>query len=145
MTVDLGTDPAKTSASDIALLPGDTVVVPRVGNVFVVGQVKIQSAIPLSGNAPITVLRAIAAAGGVNFGAALSKARIIRTTADNQHVEIMMDVKKIMYGKQQDIALMSDDVLFIPSNAFKAAIAAGAAGIASQTLYGAVYAASAFK
>ena len=106
---------------------------------------KTQSAIPLSSNAPITVLRAIAMAGGVNYGAGLSKARIIRTTADNQHVEIMLDLRKIMFGKQQDVALASDDVLFVPSNAFKASLAAGGAGVAAQVFYGVTYAASIVK
>ena len=135
ITVELGTDPRTTDVSDIPLLPGDTVIVPKTGNIFVLGQVKTQSAIPLNSNLPITVLRAIAIAGGVNYGAALSKARIIRTTSDNQHVEIMLDLKKIMYGKQQDVALLSDDVLFVPSNAFKASVAAGGAAVAVQAFY----------
>jgi len=145
ITAQLGTDPKTANLSNIQLTAGDTVIVPKVGNVFVVGQVKTQSAIPLSSNAPVTVLRAIALAGGLNYGAGLSKARIIRTTDDSQHIEIMLNLKKIMFGRQQDVALLSDDVLFIPSNAFKAALAAGAAGVASSALYGAVYAASVLK
>ncbi|MGH9607927.1 MAG: polysaccharide biosynthesis/export family protein [Terracidiphilus sp.] len=139
ITVQLGTDPRQAGRSDIELQPGDTVIVPRVGDVFVVGAVKSQLAIPLAGDYPITVLRAIAMAGGVNYGAALSKARIIRPTADNQHVEIMLDLKKVMYGKQQDVALKSDDVLYIPTNAFKDALSAGAASVAVTALYGIAY------
>jgi polysaccharide export outer membrane protein len=145
IVVELGADPKDVNLADIPLMAGDTVIVPKVGSAFIVGQVKTPSAIPLSSNGPITVLRAIAMAGGVNYGAGLSKARIIRTTADNQHVEIMLDLKKMMYGKQQDVALVSDDILFIPTNAFKASLAAGGAGVASQALYGAVYAASVVK
>ena len=145
ITVQLGTDPKSADAADIPLMAGDTVIVPKVGSVFVVGQVKTPSAIPLSSNAPVTVLRAIAMAGGVNYGAALSKARIIRTTTDNQSIEIRLDLGKIMFGRQQDVALMSNDVLFVPTQAFKAALAAGAAGVASSALYGAVYAASVLK
>jgi polysaccharide export outer membrane protein len=137
ITVELGTDSGAAGGVDIPLLPGDTVIVLKVGSVFVLGQVKTPSAIPLGYNSPITVLRALALAGGVNYGAGLSKARIIRTNADNQHVEILLDLKKIMYGKQQDVALRSDDVLFIPSNAFKASIAAGGASVAMQAFYAA--------
>ena len=137
ITVELGADPGAAGTIDIPLLPGDTVLVSKVGSIFVLGQVKTPSAIPLAYNLPITVLRAIAMAGGVNYGAGLSKARIIRTNADSQHVEIMLDLKKIMYGKQQDVALRSDDVLFIPSNAFKASIAAGGASVAVQAFYSA--------
>jgi polysaccharide biosynthesis/export protein len=106
------------------------VIVPKVGNVFVIGQVKSPSAIPLSSNAPITVLRAIALSGGVNFGAALSRVVVIRKTPNDQHVEIQMDLKKVMSGKERDIALMSDDVLLVPGNAFKQGVSAGGTGIA---------------
>jgi polysaccharide export outer membrane protein len=137
ITVELGADPGAIGSINIPLLPGDTVLVPKVGSIFVLGQVKTPSVIPLGYNSPITVLRAIAMAGGVNYGAGLSKARIIRTNADSQHVEILFDLKKIMFGKQQDVALRSDDVLFIPSNAFKASIAAGGASVAMQAFYSA--------
>ena len=145
ITVHLGTDPERAGAGDIPLMAGDTVIVPRVGNVYVIGSVKTQSAIPLSGNYPVTVLRAIALSGGVDYGAALSQARIIRSTADNQHVEIRLDLKKMMYGKEQDIALKSDDVLFIPANAFKSALSNGAASVAATSLYGIAYTSSVVK
>jgi polysaccharide export outer membrane protein len=129
----------------IQVMAGDTVVVPKVGSIFVVGQVKTPSAIPLASNAPITVMRAVAMAGGVNYGAALSKVRIIRTTADNQKVEIMLDLAKVMFGKQQDVALVSDDVLYIPTSAFKAMLSSGALNTAGSLLYGGAYVATIVK
>lgn len=145
ISIELGTDAKTENASDIPLMPGDTVIVSRVGNVFVLGYVKTPSAIPLANNAPITVLRALAMAGGVNYGAGLSKARIIRTTADNQQVEIRLDLKKIMFGKQQDVALFSNDILLVPANAFKAGMAAGGAGVVASLLYGVSDTATIFK
>lgn len=145
ITVDLGTDARLANASDIPLVPGDTVIVSKVGSVFVLGYVKTPSAIPLSNNAPITVLRALAMAGGVNYGAGLSKARIIRTTRDNQQVEIRLDLRKIMFGQQQDVALVSNDILLIPANAFKAGMAAGGAGVVASLLYGVSDTATIFK
>jgi len=144
-SVELGTDPQMANASDIPLLPGDTVIVSKVGSVFVLGYVKTPEAIPLSGNAPVTVLRALAMAGGVNYGAALSKARIIRTTGDNQRVEIRLDLHKIMFGQQQDVVLLSNDILLVPANAFKAGMAAGGAGVAASLLYGASATATTLK
>jgi polysaccharide export outer membrane protein len=145
ISIELGTDAKAASASDIPLLPGDTVIVSKVGSVFVLGYVKTPAVIPLAGNAPVTVLRALAMAGGVNYGAGLSKARIIRTTADNQRVEIRLDLKKIMFGKQQDVVLASNDILLIPVNAFKAGMAAGGAGVAASLLFGAADTATIFK
>lgn len=145
IAIELGTDAQAAGASDIPLLPGDTVIVSKVGSVFVLGYVKTPSAIPLANNAPITVLRALAMAGGVNYGAGLSKARIIRTTADNQHVEIKLDLAKIMFGKQQDVPLISNDILLVPANAFKAGMAAGGAGVVASLLYAASDTATVFK
>jgi polysaccharide biosynthesis/export protein len=139
ITVMLGTDPKTTDVTNIPLMAGDTVIVPRVGSVFVIGQVKTPSAIPLSSNAPVTVMRAIAMAGGVNFGAALSKVVIIRKTPDDEHVEIQMDLKKVMEGKERDIALASDDVLLVPTNGFKSGFAAGGAGIAGGATSALIY------
>jgi len=130
ITVILGPDPKTSDETNIALMAGDTVIVPKVGNVFVIGQVKTPSAIPLSSNTPITVMRAIAMSGGVNFGAALSRVVVIRKTPNDQHVEIQMNLKKVMEGKERDIALASDDVLWVPANGFKQGLAAGGAGIA---------------
>jgi polysaccharide export outer membrane protein len=145
ITIDLGTDPSNSSDSNVAVYPGDTIIIAKVGSVFVLGYVKTPSAIPLSSNAPVTVLRALAMAGGVNYGAGLSKARIIRTTGDNQQVEIRLDLRKIMFGKQQDVALMSNDILLVPGNAFKAGMAAGGAGVAASLLYGVSDTATIFK
>ena len=138
-TIILGTDPKNTDETNIPLMAGDTVIVPKVGSVFVIGQVKTPSAIPLSSNAPITVMRAIAMSGGLNFGAALSKVVIIRKTPDDQHVEIQMDLSKVMHGKQRDVALVSDDVLLVPTNGFKAGMAVGGAGVTAGITDGLIY------
>lgn len=139
MTVILGNDPKSTDVTNIPLMAGDTVIVPKVGNVFVVGEVKIPSAIPLSSNTPVTVMRAIAMAGGLNFGAALSKAVIIRRLPDNQHVEIQLDLKKVMHGKEKDVALASDDVLLIPRSGFKGAMAGGGFGVITAATAAGIY------
>lgn len=47
ITVILGSDPKSTDETNIPLMAGDTLLVPKVGNVFVIGQVKTPSAIPL--------------------------------------------------------------------------------------------------
>ena len=139
ITVILGTDPRTTDETNIPLMAGDTVLVAKVGNVYVVGQVKTPSAIALSSNAPITVMRAIAMSGGLNYGAALSRVVIIRKTPDDQHVEIQLDLKKVLHGKERDVALLSDDVLFVPTNGFKAGMAVGGAGVTTGVISGLVY------
>lgn len=135
----LGTDPKASDINNIPLMAGDTVIVSKVGDVFVVGQVKTPQAIPLSSNQPITVLRAISMSGGLNFGAALSKVTIIRTVRHDQQVEIRLDLKKVMHGKEKDVALMSDDVLLVPTNGFKAGMASAGTGVASGITNGLMF------
>jgi len=139
ITVLLSSDPKNTDETNIPLMAGDTVIVPKVGSVFVIGQVKTPSAIALSSNSPITVMRAIAMAGGVNFGAALSRVVVIRRTPDDEHVEIQMDLKKVINGKEKDIALASDDVLVVPSSSFKSGVAAGGVAVAGGVTSGLIY------
>ena len=139
ITVMLGSDPRNTDAANIPLMAGDTVVVPKVGSVFVVGQVKTPAAIPLSSYEPVTVLRAISISGGLLPGAALSRVTIIRKTSENQHVEITLDVNKVMKGKQKDVALMSDDVLLVPRNGFKAGMSVAGASVAGGVSSGLIY------
>jgi polysaccharide biosynthesis/export protein len=139
ITVILGTDPRNTDETNIPLMAGDTVIVPKVGNVFVVGQVKTPSAIPLSSNAPVTVLRAIAMSGGLNYAAALSKAVIIRRLPDDQREEIQLDLKKVMHGKEKDVVLASDDVLLIPTSGFKAGMAGGGYGVITAATGAGIY------
>jgi polysaccharide export outer membrane protein len=143
--VNLGTDPQRPDIGNIPLLPGDTIIVPTVGRVFVLGQVKTPQSLSLSGNTPITAMRAVAMAGGVNFAAALSRARVIRPVGGNRNVNIVFDLAKVMSGKQQDIVLNTDDVLFLPTNTFKAALAGGAAQVATSAMYGAAYTISTTK
>ena len=135
ISINFGVDAGSASLSDILLLPGDALVVPRVGSVWVLGDVRTPQAIPLAGNSPMTVLRAITQAGGLQYSAALSKARLIRTTADNRQVEIRFDLRKLMEGKQQDTVLANNDLLIVPRNLFKGAITNGALAALSQTLY----------
>lgn len=135
----LPTDPKETDAANIPLMAGDTVFVAKVGDVYVVGQVKEPKAIPLSGNAPVTVLRAISMSGGLLPGAALSRVTIVRTLPDRQHVQITLDVAKVMKGKERDVALMSDDLLLVPRNGFKSGMAATGAGIVGGVSSGLVY------
>lgn len=145
ISVELGTDPKMAGANNIFLFSGDTIVVPKIGSIFVLGYVKTPSTIPLTNNTPITVLRALAMAGGLNYGAGLSKARIIRTSLDNNREEIRLDLRKIMFGQATDPAMFSNDILLVPANAFKAGMAGGGAGVAAALLYGVSGTASVFK
>lgn len=130
----LNSDPANAASQNVPIYPGDRILVPRIGVVYVVGAVRREGAYPISPDTPMTMLQAATIAGGVNFEAAKSNARIIRTTGATRR-EIPVDIGKVMDGKVSDPILQSDDIVMIPTNAMKAAIKGGGVGIAIGLIY----------
>jgi polysaccharide biosynthesis/export protein len=124
ITVDLGTDPAKSALANIPIFPRDTIIVPRVGVVYVLGAFKVQGAIPLQQNSPITLMKVAALAGGPGFEGQASDLRIIRSVGVDRQV-VRVDIKKIMDGKAPDPVLQAEDIVFLPTNPMKAAIKSG--------------------
>ncbi len=110
----------ESSTSDnVDIAPGDTIVVSRAGIVYVVGDVGRPSGFVMDSDG-ITVLQAIAMAGGTNRTAKLNAARIIRKTPAGMHEE-NIPLKKILQAKTQDLPMSADDILFVPSSAGKSA------------------------
>jgi len=68
----------------------------------------------------LTVLQAIALAGGTNRTAKLSGARIIRKGPQGM-TETPVQLKKILSAKAPDMTMLADDILFVPGSAGKAA------------------------
>jgi len=99
--------------------PGDIVSLPDADQVFVVGYVYQPRAISLK-DKPITVSRAIAMAGGPQRDSKTSRIRIVRQTADGESKqEIFVDLKAIARHKAEDIALLPNDIVEVPSSAGK--------------------------
>ncbi len=130
----LSSNPAQALQQNVPLYPGDRVLVPRVGVVYVVGAVLHAGAFPISPNTPMTALQAITLGGGAGFQAALSESRIIRTSGGKRH-EIPFNLGKILKGTAPDPIVQSDDIIYLPTNSFKAAIKGGGIGIAVGLLY----------
>jgi polysaccharide export outer membrane protein len=107
-----------THASTVTIEPGDMVVVPRAGVVYVVGDVNRPAGIVME-NGRMTVLEAIALAGGVSSTASLNGTRILRRTPQTIE-EIHVPLKPILSAKVKDTELQANDVLFVPGSKSKA-------------------------
>jgi polysaccharide export outer membrane protein len=127
IAIDLGTDPAKSSNANVPVFPGDTVIVSRVGVVYLLGAFKVQGAIPIQQNSPLTLMQVAALGGGTGFQGKLNDLRIIRTDGLNRKV-VRVDIKKVMDGKAPDPVLQADDIVLLPTSAMKAAIKGGGIG-----------------
>ena len=124
IVVDLGTDPAQSAKADIQILPGDKILISRVGVVYILGAFKTQGAIPLQQNSPLTLMQATALSGGVGFEGKYNDLRLVRTNGLSRSM-VTVDIKRILNGQDPDPVLQADDIVFLPSNALKAAIKGG--------------------
>ena len=124
-TLHISKDPAEMAASNVDLQPGDTVVVPKAGIVYVLGEVTRPGGYVLNSTGGITVLQVVAAAGGPTHVASAGKTRLLRRT-ENGFQEQGVDLKKLLRGKAHDVPVRDQDILFIPSSGIKSAVNAGA-------------------
>jgi polysaccharide biosynthesis/export protein len=123
ITVDLPRNLADNVADDVDILPGDTITVPRAPIIYVVGDVGHPTGL-LIDNGNLTVLQAIALAGGTNRTAKMSSARIIRRGPAGM-TETKVPLKKMLEAKVPDITLQADDILFVPLSGARVAASQG--------------------
>jgi polysaccharide export outer membrane protein len=135
-TVFLSKNPAEMAASNIDLQPGDTVIVPRAGIVYVLGEVTRPGGYVLNATGGVTVLQVVAVAGGTTHVASAGKTRLLRKT-DTGFQEERIDLKKLLRGQIRDVAVKDEDILFVPNSAIKTALNASAlvAVAASTAIY----------
>ena len=125
--VDLGSDPTKSAQANIPILPRDTIIISRVGVVYMLGAFRTQSAIPLQQTSPLTLLQATTLAGGAGYEGKYKDLRIIRTTGlERKLVEV--NYKRIEQGRDPDPILQADDIVFLPTDLFKGALKNGGIG-----------------
>jgi polysaccharide biosynthesis/export protein len=111
--------------TNVDVRPGDTIEVQRAPIIYVVGDVGRPSGL-LIDNGSLSVLQAIALAGGPNHTAKLDGTRIIRkSNGPNGISETTVPLKKMLRAKAPDIQLQANDILFIPVSGAKLAAARG--------------------
>jgi polysaccharide biosynthesis/export protein len=124
IVVDLGTDPYRSAQANVPIFAGDTVIVSRVGVVYLLGAFKNQGALPMQQNSPMTLMQVAALGGGPGFEGRANDLRIIRTIGLDRKV-VHIDIKKVINGEAPDPVLQADDIVFLPTNAMRAAIKSG--------------------
>jgi polysaccharide export outer membrane protein len=118
ITVPLSRNVSDNPDSNISVLPGDTIIVRKADLIYVVGDVGRPSGFLMDG-AHLTVLQAIALAGGTTRTANLGGARIIHRGPSGIS-ETPVELKKILRAKAPDVIMQADDILFVPTSATKA-------------------------
>jgi len=108
---------------------GDIVTVPEADQVYVVGNVFMPLTIPLK--EPITLTRAIAMAGGPKIDTKKDKIRIVRQEPGTAaRKELIVDLSAIEKKNADDIALMANDIVDVPTSAGKSFLRSLMGGVA---------------
>ncbi len=132
----------KNPAANIQIKPNDTISVSEANSnmIYVVGDVQHGGAFTLGGRQKISVLRALSLAGGLGRTARPDKARIIRgSPGEAQPTEIPVNLKQIFVGKAEDVALLPQDVLVVPTSSRKTFVIDTVPSVVSAAVYGAIY------
>jgi polysaccharide export outer membrane protein len=101
----------------VPVRPGDTIMALGGGQVFVQGWVETPGAQKMTRG--LTLLGAIAAAGGPSFPAKKSKVEILRDDGGTQRMVRVVDLTAIEEGKAEDIALREGDLVMVESEAVR--------------------------
>ncbi len=102
---------------NLELKPKDVISIPmdRTVNVFVYGEVKTPGVIPYLSSKKITLLQALAQAGGTTEWAKKSKIVIKRKDKKTgREIKIPVNLKNLMSGKNSDFVLEEGDVVIVP-------------------------------
>ena len=100
--------------------PGDVIVVPERGEVLVKGWVHEPGAHAISPR--LTVLGAIAAAGGPRFAADKDEIELIRSDRDGRKLAQVFDLERLERGEQRDVPVLAGDVIDVSASPPKAAL-----------------------
>ncbi len=105
---------------NIPILPGDVINIPidRVLHVYVDGAVRKPGDVEYKTSRPLTLIQAIAAAGGLSERAAQKGIVLIRNHPDGKQEILKIDLKAVRKGKQPNIVLENGDSLYVPETFF---------------------------
>jgi len=97
--------------------PGDVFIIPGSGEVLIDGWIERPGSYKLTPG--LTVLGAVAAAGGPLFAADTRAVRVIRTEKEGKRVSFVTDLEKIKSGENRDVMLQEGDVIDLASSSSK--------------------------
>jgi protein involved in polysaccharide export with SLBB domain len=106
---------------NIPIFPGDVIKVVAAGTFYVAGDVNRPGGFPLQDFDDVSVIQALAMAGGPLKTSDLKHALIIRQDAAGNRVEEEVDLRRARRGEDAGLRLSENDILFVPGSVTKAA------------------------
>jgi polysaccharide export outer membrane protein len=125
-------------AGSILVRPGDTVLVPRAGIVYVLGAVFRPGGYLMQEDGKLNVAEALALSGGTVLQAKTNGLRVIRRNPDGTVLDFALSYDGIAKGSQTPLELRAQDIVYVPMSKIKATLS-DATGIISAATSAAVY------
>jgi polysaccharide export outer membrane protein len=122
----------------ILVRPGDTVVVPRAGIIYVLGAVFHPGGYVMQEDGKLNVAEALALSGGTVLQAKTEGLRVIRRNPDGTVLDFSLSYDGIAKGTQTPLELQAQDIVYVPMSKLKAALS-DATGIISAATSAAIY------
>lgn len=113
-TVFLPNDASDAISRSTLVYPGDTVIVPKAGLVYVLGDVGKPGGYYMTRDSQLTVLQAVGMAGGVLPNAAAPHSLILRRNPSGGYSNVQLDLRAVQKGKAPDMQLQADDKIYVP-------------------------------
>lgn len=119
VTVNLKADEASAELDQNAVVyPGDLVIVPRAGLVYVLGEVGRPGGLVMQDSGRMTLLQALAQSGGASYTASMNGAYLLHKT-ETGYVTTRIKVGDMVQGKLADMQMARNDILYIPPSRVK--------------------------
>ncbi len=128
----LSNHPDDALNANVLIYPGDKILVPKAGIVYVLGDVGRPGGYVMQNDSRMTVLQALSMAAGVNKTASEKQARLIRNE-NGQNKERVLPLKDMERGNAPDELLEANDIIFIPFSLGKNLVLGTNAIVASST------------
>lgn len=100
---------------NMEILPGDKIFVARSGVIYMVGELARPGGYQVEHNSRLTLLEAVALAGGLTRTAKGNQSRLIRRSTTGRE-ELKVNLDKVLYGGGPDMLLTDGDIVFVPTS-----------------------------
>jgi len=124
--------------AELEIKTGETILVSRCGVVYVGGNVGRPGAFPLCESNHTTLSEVIALAQGTKPSSWSQKTLLLRNSGSGTRVVQTVKLDSVLRGKQIDITMQPDDIVFVPPSVLKAAgktALTAAVGFATQAYF----------
>jgi len=109
------------SIASVLVHDGDTVIVPRAGIVYVLGQVTRPGGFLMQEDGKLDAAQAISMAMGTTLIASTKHILIIRRKPDGTYVQFEVNYSDILHGKAAPPQLQPQDIVYVPNSRIKTA------------------------